>query len=66
MSDTENRGRVLFILMTNRPDRLEVDMKRPGRFDRRVTMRDGMLYDEDGTRLGSGDPAETTAPGPCK
>jgi transitional endoplasmic reticulum ATPase len=36
MSDTENRGRVLFILMTNRPDRLEVDMKRPGRLDRKI------------------------------
>ena len=36
MSDTENRGRVLFILMTNRPDRLESDMKRPGRLDRKI------------------------------
>jgi transitional endoplasmic reticulum ATPase len=36
MSDTENRGRVLFILMTNRPDRLETDMKRPGRLDRKI------------------------------
>src|SRR5262249_32188111 len=31
MSDTSNRGRVLFILMTNRPDKLDVDIKRAGR-----------------------------------
>lgn len=36
MSDTENRGQVLFILMTNRPDRIETDLKRPGRLDRKV------------------------------
>ena len=30
MSDTDNRGRVLFILMTNRPDKLDVDIKRAG------------------------------------
>ena len=36
MSDTDNRGQVLFILMTNRPDRLETDLKRPGRLDRKV------------------------------
>src|SRR5439155_15608694 len=34
MSDTENRGRVLFILMTNRPDKLDIDIKRAGRLDR--------------------------------
>lgn len=36
MSDTENRGRVLFILMTNRPDKLDTDIKRPGRLDRKI------------------------------
>ena len=36
MSDTDNRGRVLFVLMTNRPDRIEVDLKRPGRLDRKI------------------------------
>lgn len=36
MSDTDNRGQVLFILMTNRPDRIETDLKRPGRLDRKV------------------------------
>jgi transitional endoplasmic reticulum ATPase len=36
MSATENRGRVLFILMTNRPDKLDVDLKRAGRLDRKI------------------------------
>ena len=36
MSDPENRGQVLFILMTNRPDRLDTDIKRPGRLDRKI------------------------------
>lgn len=36
MSDTANRGHVLTILMTNRPDKLDVDIKRPGRLDRKI------------------------------
>ena len=36
MSDTENRGQVLFVLMTNRPDKLDVDIKRAGRLDRKI------------------------------
>ena len=36
MSDTENRGQVLFIMLTNRPDKLDTDIKRPGRLDRKV------------------------------
>jgi SpoVK/Ycf46/Vps4 family AAA+-type ATPase len=36
MSDPENRGEVLFILMTNRPDKLDTDIKRPGRLDRKI------------------------------
>jgi transitional endoplasmic reticulum ATPase len=36
MSDTENRGVVLFILLTNRPDKLDTDIKRPGRLDRKI------------------------------
>ena len=36
MSDTENRGQVLFIMLTNRPDRLDTDIKRPGRMDRKI------------------------------
>jgi SpoVK/Ycf46/Vps4 family AAA+-type ATPase len=33
MSDTAHRGSILFAMMTNRPDKLDADMKRPGRFD---------------------------------
>jgi transitional endoplasmic reticulum ATPase len=36
MSDTDNRGQVLFILLTNRPDKLDTDIKRPGRLDRKI------------------------------
>ncbi len=36
MSDPENRGRVLFVLMTNRPDKLDIDIKRAGRLDRKI------------------------------
>jgi SpoVK/Ycf46/Vps4 family AAA+-type ATPase len=36
MSDTSNRGRILFLVMTNRPDKLDVDMKRAGRLDRKT------------------------------
>jgi len=28
---TSNRGRILFLVMTNRPDKLDVDLKRAGR-----------------------------------
>lgn len=36
MSDTSNRGRILFLMMTNRPDKLDVDLKRAGRLDRKI------------------------------
>jgi transitional endoplasmic reticulum ATPase len=36
MSDTTNRGRVLFALMTNRPDKLDIDIKRAGRLDKKI------------------------------
>jgi len=36
MSDPDNRGQVVFILMTNRPDKLDVDIKRAGRLDRKI------------------------------
>src|SRR5204862_1453924 len=36
MSDTANRGRILFLVMTNRPDKLDVDLKRAGRLDRKI------------------------------
>jgi transitional endoplasmic reticulum ATPase len=36
MSDTTHRGHVLFLLLTNRPDKLDVDIKRAGRLDRKI------------------------------
>jgi transitional endoplasmic reticulum ATPase len=36
MSDTDHRGRVVILMMTNRPDKLDVDLKRPGRFDLKI------------------------------
>jgi hypothetical protein len=33
MSDTDNRGKILWIFATSRPDLLEVDLKRQGRLD---------------------------------
>ncbi len=36
MSDTDHRGRVVILMMTNRPDKLDVDLKRPGRFDMKI------------------------------
>ena len=36
MSDTTHRGRVVMMMMTNRPDKLDADLKRPGRFDLKI------------------------------
>ncbi|HMV69646.1 MAG TPA: ATP-binding protein, partial [Myxococcota bacterium] len=36
MSDTDHRGRVVMLMMTNRPDKLDTDLKRPGRFDLKI------------------------------
>jgi SpoVK/Ycf46/Vps4 family AAA+-type ATPase len=44
MSDPDNRGQVLFVLMTNRPDKLDADIKRPGRLDRKIPF----FYPENG------------------
>jgi transitional endoplasmic reticulum ATPase len=36
MSDTTHRGRVVMLMMTNRPDKIDTDLKRPGRFDMKI------------------------------
>jgi SpoVK/Ycf46/Vps4 family AAA+-type ATPase len=36
MSDTSHRGRIMFFLMTNRPDLIDVDLKRAGRIDLKI------------------------------
>jgi hypothetical protein len=36
MSDTGNRGKVIWVLASSRPDLIEVDLKRPGRVDLKV------------------------------
>jgi len=36
MSDTRHRGKVVFVGLTNRPDKMDAALKRPGRFDKKV------------------------------
>jgi hypothetical protein len=36
MSNTANRGRIIWILASSRPDLIEVDLKRPGRIDVKI------------------------------
>ncbi len=36
MSDSSNRGKVMWVLASSRPDLIEVDLKRPGRVDVKV------------------------------
>lgn len=38
MSDTDNRGRVMWVLASSRPDLIEVDLKRPGRIDVKIPL----------------------------
>ena len=38
MSDTDNRGKILWILASSRPDLIEVDLKRPGRVDVKIPL----------------------------
>ncbi len=38
MSDTQNRGKILWVFATSRPDLLEVDLKRQGRLDVHVPL----------------------------
>ncbi len=38
MSNTENRGRILWVLMTSRPDLLPIDLKRQGRCEEHISL----------------------------
>ena len=38
MSDTRNRGKILWVLASSRPDMIEVDLKRPGRIDVKIPL----------------------------
>lgn len=38
MSNTDNRGKILWVLASSRPDLIEVDLKRPGRIDLRIPL----------------------------
>lgn len=38
MADSDNRGRLMWILASSRPDLIEVDLKRPGRVDVKIPL----------------------------
>ncbi|MDP0490069.1 MAG: AAA family ATPase [Verrucomicrobiota bacterium JB023] len=38
MSDTDNRGKIVWVLASSRPDLIEVDLKRPGRIDVKIPL----------------------------
>lgn len=46
MSDTKNRGKVVWILASSRPDLIEVDLKRPGRVDVKIPLLPTATADE--------------------
>ncbi|HEY5808830.1 MAG TPA: ATP-binding protein [Povalibacter sp.] len=53
MSDSANRGRVLWILASSRPDLIEVDLKRPGRVDVKVPLMPTATQAESAALLGA-------------
>lgn len=46
MSDTANRGKVVWVLASSRPDLIEVDLKRPGRIDLKVPILPTTTHEE--------------------
>jgi hypothetical protein len=38
MSNTANRGKIIWVLASSRPDLIEVDLKRPGRIDVKIPL----------------------------
>jgi hypothetical protein len=53
MADTSNRGRVLWILASSRPDLIEVDLKRPGRVDVKVPLLPTSTPEESAALVGA-------------
>jgi hypothetical protein len=52
MSDSGNRGRVLWLLASSRPDLIEVDLKRPGRVDVKVPLLPTSTHAESAQLIG--------------
>jgi SpoVK/Ycf46/Vps4 family AAA+-type ATPase len=48
MSDTSNRGKVIWVLASSRPDLIEVDLKRPGRIDLKIPILPTTTHAESG------------------
>jgi hypothetical protein len=46
MSDTRNRGKILWVFATSRPDLLEVDLKRQGRLDVHIPLFPPQTHEE--------------------
>jgi len=53
MADSANRGRVLWILASSRPDLIEVDLKRPGRVDVKVPLLPTATQSESAALIGA-------------
>lgn len=51
MSDSANRGKVMWVLASSRPDLIEVDLKRPGRMDLRIPILPTSTRDESAALL---------------
>lgn len=51
MSDSDNRGRLMWILASSRPDLIEVDLKRPGRVDVKIPLLPTTTTEESGALL---------------
>ncbi len=53
MSNADNRGRVMWILASSRPDLIEVDLKRPGRIDVKIPLLPTTTVKESAALLGA-------------
>jgi len=53
MSDTSNRGKIVWVLASSRPDLIETDLKRPGRVDLKVPILPTTTRAESGGLIGA-------------